>query len=255
MNISGWSFCIVSAKNNKETLAACIRKILSEFKEDPNFEILAVGQDLEVPDELKSHVSIVNFQEEIFALSFKNVKTMLKEKKLRRLFYKTGAISHKKNLAARMARFDKLCIMHDYIGIEEGWKAGFEKIDKDWNVAVTRVENQNGQRHRDWMTWDYPGVNQGLLPYHAYTPYMYISGAYFCVKRAFYLENTLDERLFWGDAEDVEWSIRVRSKTKFVMNTFSLVRYLKLKSLDDAPYKPNWIEATKKLNEIFKDPA
>jgi len=80
---------------------------------------------------------------------------------------------------------------------------------------------------------------------------MYISGTYFCVKKKFFLKFPLNERLFWGEGEDVEWSLRIRKVTKFKMNSKSVVKYLKLKPSDDAPYCDSWVNNSKLLEEIL----
>ena len=78
------------------------------------------------------------------------------------------------------------------------------------------------------------------MPYDITTSNMFISGTYFCTKREFFLSNMLDESLFWGDGEDVEWSLRVRQKTRFVFNPHSIVKYRKLKDTVGAPYDALW---------------
>ena len=40
-------------------------------------------------------------------------------------------------------------------------------------------------------------------------------------------QDPLNENLAWGDGEDVEWSMRVRDKYKYVMNTNSVVEILR----------------------------
>jgi hypothetical protein len=64
-----------------------------------------------------------------------------------------------------------------------------------------------------------------LIPYDIshLTKFMYISGGYFIVKKNIMLEFPLDERLGWGEGEDVIWSKQVRQKYKFSMNPHSEV--------------------------------
>ena len=61
------------------------------------------------------------------------------------------------------------------------------------------------------------------------TSEMYISGAYFCVKKDFLLENPLDEALTWGQGEDVEWCRVLRERWTYRCNKRSKVNLLKLK--------------------------
>ena len=116
------------------------------------------------------------------------------------------------------------------------WKSGFEKFGDDWQVSVNRIIDINGDREKDWILYDHPDLKtkkndltQCLLPYHLNSKYMYISGAYFCVKYDFFKNNQLNKNLFWGEGEDVEWSLRVREKTRFCFNPFSIVQFNKIK--------------------------
>ena len=76
------------------------------------------------------------------------------------------------------------------------------------------------------------------------------------VKSEFFSQNPLNDLLFWGQGEDVEWSLRVRKKAK-LLKQFNLVfKYLKYK--DDDPstdYKWNenlniLIEKSNKISKI-----
>ena len=252
----GWSFCIVTAPNNEEVLLKCIKKIQDEFQNVEEYEILVVGNPSIEKEALIENVRILPFREEVFSLKSSNLKRVIKEKSFRRLFFITGAISRKKNIAAKSAKYDKLCMMHDYVGIEENWRRGFCDFGEDWEVAMNIILNKDSSRHRDWMNWDYPLSNSQkitacLLPYDKRNKYMYISGTFFCIKKEFFLENLLDESLMWGEAEDVEWSLRIRGKTQFKMNTLSTVKYLKLKSLSEAPYCIDWTENERKLLKLL----
>lgn len=238
---NGWSFCIVTAPNNEVTLNQCINKIQKEFSIDKNYEIIVVGNiDTKKLDNL-NNLKILPFKEEEFSLKKGNIKRAWREKSFKRLFYRTGAICHKKNLAAKNAYYDKLCIMHDYVGLESGWKEGFEFFGYTWEVCMNVILNKNNKRDRDWMIWDHPSLlGACLLPYDKTSSFMYISGQYFCVKKDFFMKNLLNEKLFWGEGEDVEWSLRVREKINFKMNTNSTVKYLKLKPINGAPYCDSW---------------
>ncbi len=250
--MKGWTFCIVTIPGNEKIVLESIQKIQSEFIGINNCEVIVVGGRSIDASNFKIRIKFIPFTESIFSPKFGNLKAAFKGKSFGRLFYRTGAICHKKNLAARLATFDKLCIMHDYVGLESGWREGFESFGDNWGIAMNIVLNKDGIRHRDWLSWDHPAITNKsdgsgacLIPYEKYTKYMYISGAYFCIKKDFFLMNPLNEKLFWGDAEDVEWSLRVREKVRFTMNSGSSVRCLRQKSINEAPYCENW-----KRNEI-----
>jgi hypothetical protein len=255
MNLKGWSFCIASAPGNGDILSQCIASIEREFVGRDDYEVIVIGATPGAAFSSTLPVRVVAFEEEVLSISWRNVRIARKSKSWRRLIYRTGAISHKKNLAAREARFENLCVMHDYVGLTPGWRQGFETFGTNWEIAMTVVRNADGSRHRDWTCWNHPLIASGkgrveacLMPYDTYTRHMYVSGTYFCVKKKFFVQNPLDEHLFWGEGEDVEWSLRVREKTRLRMNVQSEVRYLKLKSLHEAPYCHDW-ERNRKVLE------
>ena len=74
------------------------------------------------------------------------------------------------------------------------------------------------------------------------------------VKNKFLAENPLNNLLFWGQGEDVEWSIRVRQKAK-LLKQFNLVfKYLKFKN-DDPAMDINWNKNLNILLEQTKSPC
>jgi len=141
----------------------------------------------------------------------------------------SGWITKKKNLVARNADFENLIVAHDYIGFHQDWAAGFEIFGSDWDVCMTRVEDIAGRRFYDWVYWDCPDTARySAVPYDevSNTNMQFIPGGYFVTKTSFFSEHPLNESLAWGESEDVEWSLRVRS-ANYRMNPFSRVRHLK----------------------------
>ena len=66
------------------------------------------------------------------------------------------------------------------------------------------------------------------------------------------MQNPLNEKLFWGEGEDIEWSKRVRQKTEFKFNNLSSVIYNKEK-VNIPMTNKGWIENRLKIDEIIKD--
>lgn len=142
---------------------------------------------------------------------------------------KSGWITRKKNLIAQNAQNEHVVIMHDYVSISPDWVSGFKIFGTDWNVAMTRVEDIFGRRFYDWVSWDSEEYDRyAPIPYSRkdHTSYQFIPGSYWVAKTQFMLDNPLDESLSWGQSEDIEWSLRVRSKD-LVFNPYSKVRHLK----------------------------
>lgn len=253
MNI-GWSFCIVTANGNDDTLEKSILSIINEFLYRDDYEIIVIGNSGLIDDFPEHPVKFYNdIKESVFKLDLtrKNLKRAIKKFDYKRLLYNNGPICIKKNYAANLAKFDKLCVLHDYVVLTKNWRAGFEAYGDDWQICMNKIQNKDGSRFSDWCSWDYPDIGVGLLPYDKNVDYMYISGTYFCVKNEFFRKNPLDESLFWGDGEDVEWSLRVRKLTKFNMNVNSTVTFSKLKSLKSAPYTDAWVKGTQQLLTIL----
>jgi hypothetical protein len=249
MGNNAWSFCIVTSGSEDDSLREVITSIEAEFCAHP-YEIIIIGNTKIRPNNIK--IRVVEFNEEIFSLNISNFFKNVFKLKLKKAIYRTGWITGKKNLSVRLAQYENVCLMHDYVKLQPGWLSGFQNFTDDWLVCITKVSNKDGSRHRDWMTWDYPGVGAALLPYHIHVNYIYLSGAYFCVKKDFYLTNPLNEKLFWGEAEDVEWSCRVRNLTRFIINTDSSVTYTKLKPLNEAPYCRDWVSRSEKLIKLLE---
>ena len=55
---------------------------------------------------------------------------------------------------------------------------------------------------------------------------MYISGTYWIAKKRVMEEFPLNENLFWGQGEDVEWSKSVTKKYNFSINPNSIVKLM-----------------------------
>lgn len=181
---------------------------------------------------------------------------------------KAGWITKKKNDMVKMAKYDNIVFIHDYVTFEPDWFDGFVKFGDDWDIAMSVIINHDGTRFRDWISFDDPDVmphrrqyrnsspqiaidfHSAYMPSYDYdkTQYMYISGSYWVAKKHVMEAEPLDERLLWGETEDIEWSFRVRDKYKYVMNTYSAVKLMR--------YKDNvwWCDPEHLTNEyITKD--
>ena len=163
-------------------------------------------------------------------------------------------ITRKKNVIAEIALHDNICLLHDYVALNSGWRAGFEVFGEDWLTCMTPIINQDGKRFRNWCViyndaWmvepidsqeppqEHPGR---LLDYatRGHERWQYYSGAYFCTKRWVLRDVPLDESRCWGQGEDVQFSRLLYAQfgqDVFKLNTQSSVRFLKQK--DQAPWE------------------
>jgi len=149
---------------------------------------------------------------------------------------KNSKISIKKNIITDNANFENIVYLHDYIKFDQEWHKNFLKFGNSFNICINPILNTDGTRYRDWCLWKddangYVEENNYLIPYNIthLSGMMYISGAYWIAKKDFMKHNRLNEKLSWGQGEDVEWSLRVRELTDFKMNVDSKVIMIKNK--------------------------
>jgi len=193
----------------------------------PNYEIIIVGHTtIEETNTIKK----IHFDENI----------------------KTGWITRKKNIIAKNAKYENIVLLHDYVTITNGWYKGFLQFGNDFEFCITKITNKDGKRFRDYTLFPYevdylnifysPGKDidayfdsHCLLPYHfenniKTNKYMYISGAYYVIKKNIALKYLLDEELIWGKGEDVEYSKRLHENGIIIKcNPYSEVHLLKQK--------------------------
>lgn len=225
----GWSVVVITNGANNESLLALIESVKTELSGTP-YEIIIVGPLFLSSGRERGIIRHIPYRE-------------------LKLPFVSGWITLKKNIGVRASRYDKIVVCHDYIILKKGWKNGFDSFGS-FDVASNIFLNKDGSRHKDWITLDYPGIGRGLLPYHAEcTKYQYLNGAYFVVRRDFFLENPLNEQLRWGESEDIEWSRRIREKTIFRFNPESAITYSKQKPGNNA----EWDLGTKQLEKMFDD--
>lgn len=164
---------------------------------------------------------------------------------------KPSWITAKKNWGTQLASRENLVFLHDYIEIKEGFKDGMDEFGYDWDVSMCKIENVDGSRYMDNLAWDDPEFGPewtmtekwckegkrvhgrpSVVP-HNYkkTQHIYTPGYFWMAKKEFMKNNPLNEKLCHCDAEDVEWSYRVRDKWNYKFNAFSTVRLLKYKNM------------------------
>jgi hypothetical protein len=202
-----FTFGIVTNGNNDVFLTEIIDSIKKE--KIPNYEIIIVGNT-----KLTENIQVVNFDET----------------------QKVNWITKKKNIITSLAKYENIVYLHDYIKLVDGWYQGQILASNDFQVRMDKILNFNNVRYRDWCLWMDDGCNfvnkfNYLIPYEFthLSKLMYISGAYWVAKKDFMLENPLNEKLSWGQSEDVEWSLRIRNKIEFKLNNYSYVKLLKIK--------------------------
>ena len=209
MNIT---FGILTSNNSNAFLDVIIKSIVSQGIE--HYEILVVGGGGVGAD---LHIRHIPFDESV----------------------KKAWITRKKNLICQEAKYETIVLMHDYVALEDGWYEGFKKFGEDFQICVNPIKRVDGSRYRDYVFFT-PKLegslgSAALVPYDVQVPHplnrlLYVSGAYYVIKKSAALENPLCENLGWGEGEDVVFSKELTGKGISIQcNPYSSVRLLKHK--------------------------
>lgn len=208
MNIT---FGIITCGGNDESIKQIVDSIYHQ--NIPEFEIIIVGNT----NITGSNIRVIPFDENV----------------------KNGWITRKKNIINTEAKYEIIVHLHDYVKLERNWYEGFLKYGNDFDICVTQIENLNGKRFRDYTFFVHglPDLFQhrALLPYDfnpgpEFNKLMYISGAYFVIKKEIAIKYPLNEDLCWGQGEDVELSQRLTDNDILLKcNPYSKVIFTKFK--------------------------
>jgi len=225
-----FTFGVVSNGENQTFINKVIDSI--ENENIPNYEIIVVGN---VKIE-RNNTIVIPFDESI----------------------KNGWITKKKNIITNNSKYDNVVFLHDYIVLTPGWYLGHTSLGDNYDIRMDRILNYDGLRFRDWCIWPHNNNlmddvigRECIIPYtfNHLKKYQYISGSYWVAKKDIMLKYPLDERLTWGESEDVEWSFRVRENCDIQMNTNSSVQFLKQK---DKVFNYSTETTNNKLINLFK---
>jgi hypothetical protein len=225
-----FTFGIITAGNSDDSLNAVIDSIEQQYI--PEYQILIVGNS----NVSRTNTFIIPFNESI----------------------RQAWITRKKNLITINSRYENVVYSHDYVVFEPGWYEGFLQFGDNFKVCMNKFVNPDYSRFRDWVIWPHNDNfmdsivlpnRECLLPYDMthLSKYQYISGTYWVAKKNLMMEFPLDEKLCWGQGEDVSWSMKVREKYDFSMNQYSLVKSLKFK---DPAFNVAEEETILKLKEV-----
>lgn len=208
-----FTFGIITAGGQDHLILKIIESI--EQQAIPNYEIIIVGNS----NLSAKNLRVIGFDETI----------------------KTAWITRKKNIIYQESKYENIVVIHDYIAFDKDWYTGFLQFGNTFDYCITKIKNTNGLRYRDYVFYscdelDYYTKDKCLLPYSYVPPsnmkkLLYISGAYYIIKRSAALKHPLDENLLHGQGEDVEYSLRLSNNSIYaVCNSYSSVYLLKTKS-------------------------
>jgi hypothetical protein len=143
-----------------------------------------------------------------------------------------GWTTRKKNILVETALYENVVLLHDYFLFDKNWYNSFVEFGNEWDICSCQQLLITGKRHfTDWVTWDDPLYPRWTaLPYHEWsrTKHMYMSGGFMIIKKNVVMNNPFNEELMHGQAEDVEWSLRVRDKYIMKCNGDAIVKHDKV---------------------------
>ena len=129
---------------------------------------------------------------------------------------------------------------------------------------MNKILNYDDTRFRDWTLWTEnknkldqilsKRGSEALIPYKVQhlSNFMYISGAYWVAKKQLMEKFPLNEKLTWGEGEDVEWSKRVREEYNFTFNPYSTTKLLKYKeALFNEPNEEKLVEILETTDQLL----
>jgi len=186
-DINKWTFGIITRGDRNEWVEEMISAIRSQ--KIPEYEIIVCGQYFDRKEK-----------------DFKYIEFSDRDSK--------GWITKKKNLIAREAKYENLCILHDRIVLDKNWFSGMKKYGNAFEVlCIIQTLKNKGIRTGDWLTYgskilDIPyGISE--LKYTDWDEYVYMGGQVSILKKSIWRECPWNETRYWGE-EDVELSFRFR---------------------------------------------
>ena len=195
VEVAGFSFGVITDGKRPELLRKFIESVSAQnVSRDDVVEIIVCG-----PESLKAELDkdyegivFVNQPDEFQAL---------------------GWITKKKNLIVQAAAHENLIIAHDRYLIQPDFIENLKKYGGDFSVISCRQTRLDGRRMPDWVTLgsDWILTSPATLEYGDWTRYVFINGGIIIAKRQVLKQVSWNELLFWGQAEDVELTRRLRS--------------------------------------------
>jgi hypothetical protein len=214
-----FTFGIITSGNNDTMVNTIIDSI--HAMNIPDYEIIIIGNS----KVLSKNTTVYEFDETL----------------------RSAWITRKKNMVCELAKYENVVLLHDYVIFNRDWYSGFLKYGNTFKICTCKIIGADGKRFRDYNLFiefvrciDSGFENACLLPYdfknnNRINMLMYISGAFYIIKKEVALAFPLDENKTWGYGEDVELSNRLaRNNILIECNSNSEVHLLREKQV------PSW---------------
>lgn len=184
-SIDKWSFGIITNGKKNKQVEDLIDSIVSQ--NIPNYEIIICG-DFKSDNQ---HIVLID-----------DVKI---ENEIR------GPITIKKNKIVQQAKYENLMLLHDRYLLPNDWFQRMKNYGNYFDLLAIPNIGPNGGRVNDWG--EYNGKpsqiyrkTSAILPYSTWSDGWYSQGGLLVIKKNLYNLIKLDNRLFWGELEDVQFS-------------------------------------------------
>jgi hypothetical protein len=141
----------------------------------------------------------------------------------------------KKNFFSFHALYDNICMMHDYIKLDENFVQSFEQFGDDWDVCSIPLVLPDGNRWWDWRIEGHPIYGSSLVSYDCPpSVYHFVTGNLFMVKRNFIMKYPMIDP--YGGSEDLGWSRSVNTHWRYRLNKNTKAFSLRQKDIDPRQY-------------------
>jgi len=120
-------------------------------------------------------------------------------------------ISRKKNSIILEAKYQNIFILHDRFILPDNW---FIKMNDYGNyfdyINIPTIDYKGNRFMVDWMIFSYPITRRNFynrpLNYNNWSPQIIVQGGAILVKKYLLINNLIDQRLHWGELEDIHHS-------------------------------------------------
>lgn len=125
-----------------------------------------------------------------------------------------GWITKKKNIIAKNAQYENICILHDRIILDKNWFKGIKKYGNCFEVLCNKqILKGTNKRVGDWLTYGSKKIDLpyqiSQLEYSDWDMFVYMSGQLSILKKSVWKQCPWNETRYWGE-EDIELSYRFR---------------------------------------------
>lgn len=127
-----------------------------------------------------------------------------------------GWITKKKNLIAKKASFENICIIHDRLVFDRNWYKGMKKYGNAFELlGCIQIEKNTGENAGDWLTLGGPmGTRWKIsrMKYEDWDYFGYLSGQLIILKKTIWSQTLWDETRYWDGIDDADWDIIFRAR-------------------------------------------